>query len=271
MKKLFVALLLGCAACWAQIVPVKSAQEIAEYMAAADEQTLVIFDIDEVLIAPADPAFRLHWGHPHFVLVEKLLAEQSKPVMSRVWDMLNLASDAMLVDEAMPQVIEQLQTGQIPTMALTMNRAGQIPARCEEMALIKLAHLMRWGIDFSLSPVHDERVEFHHLSGYYGSPTYLEGVLFASGNKKGAVLVAFLEHAGLEPISVIFVDDRIDNLVSVEEALRQINPNIRYLGLHYTDPSLFEHDLTAEETLERWKPLVQEAHEFVAREALALQ
>ena len=50
---------------------------------------------------------------------------------------------------------------------------------------------------------------------------------------KGEVLRAFLEYARISPEKVIFVDDREENVKSLEEVCQE--RGIEFLGFHYTE------------------------------------
>jgi hypothetical protein len=68
------------------------------------------------------------------------------------------------------------------------------------------------------------------VGDYY--PLYKQGILFCLQPNKGKVLITFLERINWEPLKVVFIDDKIDNLQSVQEELKV--KNIEFVGLHYT-------------------------------------
>lgn len=61
MKKVLLTLLMTFSifTCHAQITQVNDMQEVFNALSNADSNTLVIFDVDMVLIQPSDPAFQM--------------------------------------------------------------------------------------------------------------------------------------------------------------------------------------------------------------------
>jgi len=147
-------------------------------------------------------------------------------------------------------------------MALTANLTGEL-ASVKSMEDWRIQSLQRLGIDFSHVAPHKEAMVFPDLPLYRGnSPAYKEGILFANGTccSKGEILTAFIKKAGSYPRKIIFIDDREENLHSVEKALYQFDPSIEYLGVHYLGAKQYPSPVvTEEEFIAKWKQLVQTA------------
>ena len=81
-----------------------------------------------------------------------------------------------------------------------------------------------------------------------GTAKYIYGVLFAHySNDKGEVLVRFLRKTGLKPKKIVMVDDRRENLVHVEKALKK--RKVTFVGFRYGG---------ADEVVKRFDPNVAE-------------
>lgn len=64
------------------------------------------------------------------------------------------------------------------------------------------------------------------------APAYKYGILASADVPKGKVLVAFLKSIGWRPSKIIFVDDKMSSITSVENELEK--ENIPHTSFHYT-------------------------------------
>jgi hypothetical protein len=126
--------------------------------------------------------------------------------------------------------------------------------------------LGRLGIDFSQSAPYQSEIVFNELAPYRGNySAYLDGILFVNGTEisKGDALLAFLEKTNFFPNRIVFIDDREDNLKSVEEAIQKLNRPIEYVGLHFLGAQKYPSKLISEEKFEaRWLKLANEVKQL---------
>ena len=61
---------------------------------------------------------------------------------------------------------------------------------------------------------------------------YRHGIIFTGNNDKGETLLSFLKTLNYYPKKIIFIDDKMYHIRSVEAALQ--NTNIEYIGIRYT-------------------------------------
>jgi len=122
------------------------------------------------------------------------------------------------------------------------------------------------GIDFSESAPYKAPLMFDNLASYRGYySNYLNGILFVNGTvvSKGDAFLSFIEKTKLSPEKVIFVDDREDNLKSLEAAIQSFSKPIEYHGLHYIGAQKYPSQMISEEEFEaRWQKLASEAKEL---------
>jgi hypothetical protein len=220
MKSLVLFLMAG-AACFGGSVAIKSFSEAGEELGHADGETLVVFDVDEVLIAPADIAYRMLVSHRFEPKAASSITKEERLVLAGI-----LATQAKyaLVEPAIPEMMQQLHRQGAKTIALTACGTGRLDPvpNLEEW---RADHLAELGILFS------EREVNHTFSGLVsapGNPPALhKGILFLGDfqgegrSTKGDLLVAYFDLVGWRPKKVLFFDDREHNLVSVESALEK--------------------------------------------------
>ncbi len=121
-----------------------------------------------------------------------------------------------LVDADTPLVIACLQQGKTPLIGLTCQPCKRADAQHEELLSVS--------IDLSINPIQERnRTPLRN---------YRHGILFcgASGDK-GKILRTFLAEVYFRPELIVFIDDTLENLQSVESAAEVLG--IPFVGLHY--------------------------------------
>jgi len=203
VKNLF--LFAACASfCFAEIVTVQSFEEAGDI----DPQALVIFDVDEVLITPDDLVLRARGFYSRY----------EKEITPELLSIAIAETQFRLVDPKAEKFVGSLHDRGIKTLALTRARTGKfgVIECCEDWRIQQLA---RFNLDFSKS--------FSHLSSMTFSEgespaLYKQGILFVGDAEvsKGELLVAFFDRTGFYPGKVIFFDDQMKNLRSVEKEMK---------------------------------------------------
>ncbi len=193
-----------------------------------DAQSLVIFDIDRVLLTGADTIHRATKEERREIrgALKKLPHGHQARVRSRAI----LDRNRMLVDKKTPDLITLLQRKSIKVIALTACFTGKYHL-IEHLEDTRLEEIKGFGFDFSSAFPNVESHEFTQLSYKQRHPMFKKGVLFASYCDKGNVLLAFLDWIGWRPSRIIFVDNKMKNVVSVKQAAK--NLGIPFMGLHY--------------------------------------
>jgi len=239
----------------ATILEVSTMDELVSTFERANQKTLAIFDIDMVLIQPEDPAFQMANMKRFSPIVKSLLRSLSPDKIDTCWTLMTLRSDSVLVDLRFPGFLQSLNQRKIPLMALTNNFTGRF-GEIESMELWKAQQLQAHGIDFRKMAPTLQEFQFEN------SARYIDGILFCNGSQigKGPLLIQFLEKAALSPEEIIFVDDREENVLNVQQALTAFRPETRFSGVHFTlaknYPSLA---ISEEEFQAKWQQIAQEA------------
>jgi hypothetical protein len=263
MKQVLVsAMLIFSCYCNAQMTQVVDMEEILIHFNESKTMTWGIFDIDMVLVQPSEPAFQMPNMKRHSAVSKRIIEEIPQGKKELFLSLMSIGSEPILIDAKVPAFLKELSARGIFLMALTANLTGEL-ASVKSMEDWRVQGLQHLGIDFSNTAPHKGAIAFPTLPLYRGnSPVYKEGILFANGTScsKGEVLTAFIKKVGSHPQKIIFIDDREENLHSVETALYQLDPSIEYLGVHYLGAKQYPSPLvTEEEFIAKWKQLVQAA------------
>ncbi len=211
---------------------------VAKNFAAANNNTLVVFDCDEVLITPIDPILQPK-NRTHFHEMFDGHSEIDLSILTR--DM-----NVQLLDPNWPFLIQDLQCRGIKTILLTaclIGEYGCIPSMEER----RRNQLLKFNIDFKQSWPDEDRIEFSKFIDELDEdriPNFSDGMLFSLYADKGAILGAFLKRMNITPNKIIFIDDQQYNLESVL-TMCQVS-GIEFVGILYTCCNTIDSNLDIE-------------------------
>lgn len=206
-----------------------------EYFSKADKTTLVIFDVDNVLIVPQDPYLqpkaRLQFSNIYEELT-KVLDQEHTFLFHHI---VAIKNKSRLVEADILNIIQELQQANVKVIALTGAKTGGIANIIPDVPSWRYNSLKNLGIDFSST--FPKKAQFKELKGddVGNYPSFEQGIVYSYGsmNSKGNVLKCAIKELNWLPKRVIFVDDRLEHINSVHSFLKQENPNIEFIGLHY--------------------------------------
>lgn len=233
MNKLFYALsalfLLFCSNACAIIVETNDLMVVEKEILQLDDDALVVFDVDYTLLVPNDRLLG-----PYGEVYRQEFNSKYRGLHNHQWETLMskvlLQSQVSLVDEKVLDIIELLKQKQIKTIALTAMSTGKLGLIPNAEAW-RIKQLDSLGINFDWAFPHLDVISFHAFQGRGSPPVFKQGVLASAKYPKGNVLLAFLKETGYQPSKVIFVDDRIDYIQSVESELARVQ--IPLVSFHY--------------------------------------
>ncbi len=202
----------------AEIHEIKQISEVLSYIN-ANQQQIVIFDIDNTLLCPAqdlgsDQWFSYHLKqHMHNGLDLATAVNLILPTYIHLQNHLELIpTEACLVEN-----LKSIELACNHTICLTARSLGLVTRTCEQLAKNQLF--------FQVPEINHAKLSLPNHS------LYQDGVLFCGNNCKGTVLIKFLEACHFAPTQIILVDDKLYNLQAVEKQLSAFN--IHFVGLRY--------------------------------------
>lgn len=248
--------------CQGEITQVNTMQEVFDHFKEADCKTLAIFDVDMVLVQPSDPAFQMANMKRFNTIAKRIMQELPVEKQMIFLSLMTISSDPVLIDDEIPQFLQQLIRKEIPSMALTANLTGSF-GTIKNMEQWRAHSLRCLGIDFSKTAPYSDPFIFDDLALYRGNySTYSNGILFVNGTvvSKGEAFLSFLAKTQISPNKIIFIDDREDNLKSLEAAIQKLGKPIEYVGLHFIGAQKYLSKMISESEFEsRWQKLASEA------------
>jgi uncharacterized protein DUF2608 len=231
MKKTIYSyfILMLCVATTYLSADISRTTDIEAILPSIEEDTLMLFNIAEVLTDTPTSLGSSAWRK---YIRKRVTSEQHDWLTHYIFK--HLPHKA--VDEKTVVIIQQLQEQGIPVFAFTSRGrhewyASQIP----DIDLLTENVLKSIGFDFRNTRIPQALVALSDLFPSY----YHDGIVY-SGNEieKGELLATILKETGYQPSSVVFVDDKEDSLKISENAVEQLN--IPFKGFVY-EKTLQDH------------------------------
>lgn len=204
----------------------------------SDENCLVVLDVDNTIICPHDLIQKASAEAIRKKLIQNVM--QNPTILSSekyTSDYFYLLSQLLIktsyafVDPKILPLIESLQDRGVKTIACTNIWTGEIGV-IPSLEDWRIQSLQELGIDFSKAFPHTSFMRLVEFEYQGKAPIFKQGILSANKVPKGKVLMAFLQAIQWQPKCVIFLDDSLDYLLTVEEALQETG--IEFIGLYYT-------------------------------------
>lgn len=203
---------------YAEVRKTDSVQPIEQEFAASGSKTLILVDIGQTLAKHKDPIFNSKnegW--------KRSWIQSQKPGISRseiIQALRIVEGDTQnweLVEESWPKLIAQAQKNGAKVIAFTKTYLdSSLKGFC-------IDNLKKLGLPFQ-----DALRELPSGKTY----EYDNGVIKTEANLKGPVLKEIVANLKEKPEKIIFIDDRIEQVESVEKACKEMN--IPCLAYHYT-------------------------------------
>lgn len=226
-------------ACFADNLKTNNFKIIQEKLESADINTLIIFDVEDVLLEPRDTV--LQFNHKTFVKdIERKLAEKySNKEVDNINSSILLQRHNAPVNNDMAQIIDKAQNRGVKVMALTNCRTGKF-GKISSMEEWRLQELKKHGYHFDKSWTNiNDKIFSIQGEDSRDNIIFKNGVIFTShSHTKGDALREFLKYSKIEPKSIIFIDDKEHNIKSVQDVASDMK--IEFTGIEYTASK--EHD-----------------------------
>ena len=227
----------------AVIIKTNNLQPLLQIFNELDENSLVLFDVDETLIIAQDAILQPR-AQPLLERCVKKILENPKFVNTVNYEQTYLLSQILskmkfnLIEPQSVDLIYELQDRGIRTIALTAMRTGSfgIIPNMEDWRIQQLKEL---GITFTSAFSNYPYFALPPIDGY--CPVFKQGVLCADRYSKGKTLLAFLEQVKWKPYRIVFIDNKWSFLKSVEKALK--NTGIEFIGFYYKGADSYPQNL----------------------------
>lgn len=203
------------------VAAIRECASIREVAAEGSPNTVVVFDIDNTVLRPAQMLGSDEW----FGWYSTFRPNQDlPPAIEKRERCLDLLSGIYAMTQVLPmehctaETIRHLQEKGVFVVAMT--------SRGPHMATVTFRHLQSVGVNFTTAPVVAKK--FFLKNDH--ARAYVAGVLFTSAQHKGEALNDFFCHIGFSPRRVVYLND---HRAPLEEASVLEKKGIEFLGLRY--------------------------------------
>ncbi len=242
-NSLLTSLLMLLPACSLSFKPdvkeINSIKEVAAIFEQASQEDLFVFDVDEVLLEPVDPAMQQRYrANPEFEKITYsfyvgFMEKQPQEYKDIFFSKLYLKKKYQPVEKALIDNILALQKRNVKVIALTALPIGKygLIERLEEW---RYQNLLTLGLDFGRS-FEQQNISFDELlkseyaaqlkakKGKDPRPAgFYKGIACAGRFSKGVVLKLFLERIGWKPARIFYFDDQHSNAESVTQEIKSL-------------------------------------------------
>lgn len=226
-----------------KISDIKMNAALTEALSTYDEDTLVIFDLDNTVMMPNQYLGTHEWFD---YLTKKYMDQEGLSKLAAgwkariYWNKIQRIISLRLVEDDMKALIKDLQRRNFSIMGHTARSVTPTDERAMPYVPIfdTLRQLEEVNIDLSeTTPVNESVVvQTEEISEFVKPAVFSNGILFCENNDKGLALVKFFEITKKTPKKVIFFDDRIKNLESMKKALATVT---NFYGIRYGGADTF--------------------------------
>lgn len=218
---LFVSLFLFNINLSAIIVETNKLDDIFKY---ANKDSIVVFDIDSTLVEIESSLE--YWINHRDEDLEKMGVKSGDASDLTLYTFFVISRVAKLLPiNNSPKTVNELQKMDIHSIALT-NRSIPVANRT-----VKL--LRNINIDFSKNGLYNDNLELKITH----NGIFSRGIIFAGKNDKGKMLALFFKTINYVPKKLIYVDDRIEYVKSVESQFDNSNfggHKVEFIGIRYS-------------------------------------
>lgn len=216
-------------------------RDIASLLPMVDKQTLVIFDIDNIIFRT-----KTLFGSPEWA--KHLIHQEMNKGLSRemcfkkcypVWMKAQKYADIVLMDKRIVLVLKEVRKKSYGFIGFTSRQ----PAAAE----ITEWQLNKFGIDFSLSNFS----LFSFISSFKHPTLFRQGILFSNDHyEKGIVFANWMEQIRAQInkknaiTRIIVIDDKEKNLHSMAKAAQSLG--LEFIGLRYSAIDTFKKTVNPE-------------------------
>lgn len=232
---------------WGTIVEINNLKPFQAHVQKLNSNALVVVDVDATLYIPTDAILQPANENKKNEWLREMSQNPDVPLKKK-WVFNYISSKVLqkrqvkLVNPDSPAILCELQQGGIRSIALTAMHGGEYGA-IPSMEGWRYDELARLGFDFSYSFPQFPQLDFLELNQKDSKPRFYKGILASAAHPKGEVLQAFLEKIDWHPSEVVFLDDQLKMVQSVDAAMTALG--IPVTAYHYREvellPSTYDH------------------------------
>ena len=218
---------------FAAIIKTNDFKIIENNIQTTNTDTLLIFDVDDVLLQPKDQLLKSHNEGYFEKIYQSMETRTNKNQAEKLFSLIMIQRKVEPVEKQIVKLVNTAQKNGIKVLALTFCSTGKLGTinsledwRIQELKVLGYNFDKSWN---KLTKKIFNQLPINKLNKFVA---FQQGIIFTGGVSKAAALNVFLNYADHKPKKIIFVDDKKYNLEIVEKFAKETN--IEFLGIEYT-------------------------------------
>ena len=240
------------------IKQVDSFDPIIKELKKADADTLVVFDVDDVLLVSKDLCCRPSGRAAESTFLPNFEKKIGKGRLDFLFTVMRLQGEVKLTDRRLPAIVQDLQNRSIRVIALTTRGYKPLGVVKDEGAL-RVGELKKLGLDFGHAFPSLKPFLLTIPSPKNTPPLYKEGVIMTDRSPKAETLLSFLKAVNWHPKKIIFIDDKREHVEGMQTLLKANHFNgtlfvylDKKLAAERADPALAKFQFEYLNKHEKW-------------------
>ena len=218
---------------FAAIIKTNDFKIIENNIQTTNTDTLLIFDVDDVLLQPKDQLLKSHNEGYFEKIYQSMETRTNKNQAEKLFSLIMIQRKVEPVEKQIVKLVNTAQKNGIKVLALTFCSTGKLGTiNSLEDWRTKELKVLGYNFDKSWSKLTKKIFNQLPINGSNKFVAFQQGILFTGGVSKAAALNVFLNYADHKPKKIIFVDDKKYNLEIVEKFAKETD--IEFLGIEYT-------------------------------------
>lgn len=201
---------------YSEIIHINKFDKVIEYV---DKDTLILLDVDQTLIESSWLIGNTHWNHYMRQTIDSVMPGTDLYGWITYWIACHVPVKP--VEKEIPAIVREWQS---TNQVMGFTARGEANWNYSPLPAIDL---------FTRQQLHSVGIFLEHPAQFDGLQGVSNGAIFTAQKRKGPFLKNLLEQVNPRPKRIVFVDDNIQQLESVEEAMKTV-PDISFLGCYYT-------------------------------------
>jgi len=221
MKKILSLILTICTfSLSAEIIDTHNFKEVESYV---DHDTLLLLDIDDTLLIPAQMLGCDEWFKHRLEIHLKNNLSVAKALDATIaqWEAIRNLTEMEIVETGTEDIINAMQDKGYKIMGLTTQGIGLSHRTIEHLRENKI--ILERSAPFK-SPFYFEYEDHGVL--------FRKGVLFTNGRNKGISLFTLLDNFNFKAKKIVFINDKDTHLKEIEKEAEK--RGIEFIGLRYS-------------------------------------
>lgn len=234
-----------------EFMTIADVETLTQILLRANKETLVVFDVDMVLLNTKELVFQIPNLNLHDEIISSIKSRYSHEEFEHLVHRALVRIEFELLHPSMSEIVKHLQDCNILTIACTALLSGIIDSE-HDMMEWRTKQLSTFGIDFSKTAPDDAAFQAIKFPTYRGNvPQYKNGVMITNGEHslthKGMVLTSLLSTMPAMPQQIIMIDDKMQNLENIQASLEEIGYEGSYLAVEFMAASYVDCPLISAE------------------------